>query len=294
MKGLINKAKKGKNEYIRHFNTDYYAKHKWLCGCDIKLAVYCFPCLCFGGGISWTKTGVTYLGHLSEKIKKHENSFKHLQNEANLKVLGTINIFDKIDSGYKIRIQRHNEEIDKNRYILEKILNCIKFCGQHNLPLRGHNEKINSNNKGVFLGVIELCKNLDVSLRSHFENSKVFKGTSKTIQNDLLDCILLVTRKQILLEIETAQFVSIIVDETTDISNMFQLVIVFRYELKGQPVERFWGFLNPDGHNAESLTSTILSEINPILKNTPNKLIAQSYDGAAVMSGQKSGVNVRD
>jgi hypothetical protein len=56
---------------------------------------------------------------------------------------------------------------------------------------------------------------------------------------------------------------------------MFQLVIVFRYELKGQPVERFWGFLNLDGHNAESLTSTILSEINPILKNTPNKLIAQ-------------------
>lgn len=34
LKGLINKAKKGKNEYIRHFNTDYYAKHKWLCGCD--------------------------------------------------------------------------------------------------------------------------------------------------------------------------------------------------------------------------------------------------------------------
>jgi hypothetical protein len=113
------------------------------------------------------------LGHLSEKIKKHDNSFKHLQNEANLKVLGTINIFDKIDSDYKIRIQRHNEGIDKNHYILENILNCIRFCGQHNLPLRGHNEKINSNNKGVFIGVIELCKDLDVSLRSHFENSCV-------------------------------------------------------------------------------------------------------------------------
>ncbi|XP_025417998.1 zinc finger MYM-type protein 1-like [Sipha flava] len=134
---------------------------------------------------------------------------------------------------------------------------------------RGHNEKINSNSKGVFLDVIELCKDLDIVY------------------------YILVTRKQILLEIETAQFVSIIVNETTGISNMFQLVIVFRYELKGQPVECFWGFLNPDGHNAESLTSTILSEINPILKNTPNKLIAQSYDCAAVMSRQKSGVNVK-
>lgn len=40
LKGLIYKAKKGKNEYIRHFNTDYYAKQKWLCGCDLKLAVF--------------------------------------------------------------------------------------------------------------------------------------------------------------------------------------------------------------------------------------------------------------
>jgi hypothetical protein len=70
--------------------------------------------------ISWTKTGVTHLDHLSEKIKKHENSFKHLQNEANLTVLGTINIFDKIDSGYKIRIQRHNEEIDKKSLYIRK------------------------------------------------------------------------------------------------------------------------------------------------------------------------------
>lgn len=151
----------------------------------MKQAVFCFPCLCFGGDFSWTKTGVTHLGHLSEKIKKHENSFKHLHNEANLNLnLGTINILDKMNTGYKIGIQRHNGEVDKNRYILDKIVNCIKFCGKHNLPLRGHNEKISSINKGVFLGAIELCKDLYVNLRSHYENSKVFKRTSKAIQND--------------------------------------------------------------------------------------------------------------
>jgi len=59
----------------------------------------------------------------------------------------------------------------------------------------------------------------------------VFKETFKILQNDLLGCILLVTKKQILLQIATAQFISIIVDETTDIF-IFQLVIVFRYEIK--------------------------------------------------------------
>jgi hypothetical protein len=45
---------------------------------------------------------------------------------------------------------------------------------------------------------------------------------------------------------------------------MLQLVIVFLYELKGQPRERFWGLINSNGNNAESLTSILLSEINPI------------------------------
>jgi hypothetical protein len=132
-----------------------------------------------------------------------------------------------MNSGYKVGIQRHNREIKENRYILDKILNCIEFCEKYNLPLSGHEEKINSTNKGVFPSVVYLCKNLDISLGSHFENSKVFKRTSKSKQNDLLNCILLIARKQILLEIETVKFFSIIIDDTTDISNKFQLVIVF-------------------------------------------------------------------
>jgi len=35
-----------------------------------------------------------------------------------------------MNTGYKIGIQRRNKEVDKNRYTLEKILNCIK-CGKH-------------------------------------------------------------------------------------------------------------------------------------------------------------------
>ncbi|XP_022171532.1 uncharacterized protein LOC111034562, partial [Myzus persicae] len=65
------------------------------------------------------------------------------------------------------------------------------------------------------------------------------------------------------------------------------------YEVQGQPVERFWGFENPNGHNAEALSQTIFGLIDPLLEKSPNKLIAQSYDGASVMSGQKGGVNVK-
>lgn len=293
LKDLKTKYKKGKSEYFRNFNPALYMKNEWLCGCEIKQALFCFPCLLFGGETAWTKIGVTDLQHLNAKIVKHENSFKHIHNATNLNLLGKVDIRHQIDIGYKIGIQRHNELVDKNRYVLDKILNCIKCCGKHELPLRGHDEKTSSKNQGVFRGILDLCTDLDSSLRDHFEKSTVFKGTSKTIQNDLLDSILSVCRNKIVNEIEQSEFISIIVDETTDISNIFQLVLIIRYEVQGRPVERFWGFENPNGHNAEALSQTIFGLIDPLLEKSPNKLIAQSYDGAAVMSGQKGGVNVK-
>lgn len=139
---FINISKKGQKEYTRHFNIELYQKFKWLCGCETTVSLFCFPCVCFGGDSSWSKTGVKDLIHLLVKLNKHENSFKHLQNEANFKLLGTMDIRSQIDSGYKLGIKRHNEQVSKNRNILEKILNCVKFCGNYELPLRGHDEKV--------------------------------------------------------------------------------------------------------------------------------------------------------
>lgn len=89
---LINKSKKGQKEYTRHFNTDLYQKFKWLYGCETTVTLFCFPCVCFGGDLSWSRTGVKDLIHLLAKINKHENLFKHLQNETNFKALGTVDI----------------------------------------------------------------------------------------------------------------------------------------------------------------------------------------------------------
>jgi len=293
LKDLKTKYKKGKNEYFRNCNPALYLKNEWLCGCEKKQALFCFPCLLFGGETAWTKIGVTDLQHLNAKIVKHGNSFKHINNATNLNLLGKVDKRHQIDIDYKIGIQRHNELVEKNRHVLDKILNFIKCCGKHELPIQDHNEKTSSKNLGIFHGILDLYIDLDSSLRDHFEKSAVFRGTSKTIQNDLLDSILSVYQNKIVNEIQQSEFISIIVNETTDISNIFQLAFVLRYEVQGRPVERFWGFENPNGHNAKALSQTIFDLIDPLLEKSPNKLIAQSYDGAAVMSGQKAGVNVK-
>ena len=53
----------------------------------------------------------------------------------NLSMLGTVNIGQQIDSGYAAFIHRHNEQVDKNRQIVSRIISCIKFCEKFELPL---------------------------------------------------------------------------------------------------------------------------------------------------------------
>ncbi|KAJ8892224.1 hypothetical protein PR048_004804 [Dryococelus australis] len=68
----------------------------------------------------------------------------------------------------------------------------------------------------------------------------------------------------------------------TDISSMFQLVVVFRCVLpNGQAVERFWQFVNPSGHDAASIALCICIVLDSVV-DEHEKAISQSYDGASV------------
>lgn len=66
-------------EYRRLFNYRLYDRNSWICGCDVLNKFFCFPCLLFAKGTdkSWTKTGVADLSHLSQNLKKHEQSVSH-------------------------------------------------------------------------------------------------------------------------------------------------------------------------------------------------------------------------
>lgn len=292
----INQTQKGcksRPAFTRKFDINVYDKVLWLCGCDESNAFFCFICLLFGGEENWTKIGVRDLKHLTEKCKKHENSPKHKNNLVSFQLLGKTNIASSLSRAYAEQIINHNETVKKNRLVLSKIIDILKLCGTCNLPLRGHNEKIDSTNRGVFLEVVDYSRKIDSILDNHLSDARVFKGTSKIIQNELLQCMFEVCKDQILQEIEETSFLSVMSDDTTDISTQCQMVLVFRYELKGQIFEKFWGFFNPEGQDANLLSKCILHQLDLVLKNCPNKLICQTYDGAAVMKGHLGGVNVK-
>ncbi|CAH2021371.1 unnamed protein product [Acanthoscelides obtectus] len=206
-----------------------------------------------------------------------------MNNVFSFSILGKLNIRTQLNSAYRNDLIKHNNQVD-NRYVLNKIINCIRFCGAFELALRGHDEKENSENSGIFKELVNFSAELDNELKVHIQSAKLFKGTSKTTQNELLECMLDVYHEEVKKEIPNSPFVAVIADETTDVACEFQ------YLCKGQPVERFWRFYVPDGHDAKSIAACVLNVVNPLLDQNPKKLIAQSYDGASVMSGELNGV----
>jgi len=130
---------------------------------------------------------------------------------------------------------------------------------------------------------------LDPKLSGHLSTSTVFSGLSGDIQNDLIQSISNVLLKTIKNEIEHTNFISIIMDETTDIMSKSQLSTILRYVTNEGVEERFLGFVDVShDRSAKCLTEHVFRLLNEY--QCTDKLVAQTYDGAAVMSGQHNGL----
>lgn len=195
---IIQQSKDRGKQYTCSFFQTWFSSKAWLTACSEANALFCFPCLLFqmsGSDPAWIKTGICDLKHFSQKTKRHEQTAIHMENALRLAMFGKINMSCQLDEGYRIGIRKHNEEVDKNRHILSKI---IESCGAFELALRGHDESESSENPGVFRGLVDFVASLDTVLHEHLQTATEFKGTSKTVQNEVLDCMLSVLRECII------------------------------------------------------------------------------------------------
>ena len=60
---------------------------------------------------------------------------------------------------------RRNEKIAKNKHVLNRVIDALKFLGIHELHLRGNDESWMSPNRGAFLDLLEYSANMDEKLR---------------------------------------------------------------------------------------------------------------------------------
>ena len=160
--------------------------------------------------------------------RKHGRSNCHLEAYKKWKTFDATERVDILFSrARREEVQRHNEQVRQSRETLKTTSEAILFLSKQELAFRCHDESKDGLNKGNYWELLECFATYDsvFERRLHREltegemiHSGVFTGVYSEIQNDLIECIDSVIQDQIDKEIENCRFLSIQVDETTDVS----------------------------------------------------------------------------
>ncbi|XP_060951206.1 zinc finger MYM-type protein 1-like [Limanda limanda] len=275
----------------RTFKREWFERKTWLTASTTKRALFCFPCLLFGDASFidsvWATDGYKDLKHLTERTAKHESSKSHINCAIKLGLLGSVNRVAQQDSLYQQNILEH-KQTEENRYVLGRLISCLKLCGKCELGLVCHDESADSVNPGMFRCIFEMMCEGDTRLKRHYDSEPMFKGTSSTIQNELLDCMYEVYRCELAKQLLNTRFVAVQVDEITDNACKSQMVIVLRYMVDNSVTERFLEFIEVKNKTATGLSTAIKHALEPM--RLTEKLVAQTYDGTAVIRGSAGGV----
>ena len=194
----------------------------------------------------------------------------------------------------------HQQEIKRNRKYLSVIIETLIFTAQQDIPQRNSTKDrtdlgtASDVNRGNFLELLHLrCRDLPwLSFKLNENLKKHSQWLSPEIQNEIFDIAATLVRKAICKNVADAEVFSLIIDETTDISNTEHLVLCIRYLFQGSIRESFVGFHSPQNTEGETLfllIRRVLEELGLEISN----VVGQCYDGAANMSGIHKGVASR-
>lgn len=278
-----------KNPVKRSFQSSWFANRTWLHYDEANDLAFCHVCMIahrdgklnsanldkafiLNGFYNWKDASVSF--------KKHDSSKCHRDSVDKVITLpkSTKDIGETLSS-------KHAEEKSDNRDCLRKILSSLRFLGRQGLPIRGHGDEADGN----YIQLLTL-RGEDDSLVLDWLKRKNEKYTCAEVQNGMLRIMALSILRDIAQNIRNSVFYSIMADETTDVSNREQCVLVLRHvddDLVAH--EKFIGLYKVDSIDSDTLTKTIedcLLRMNLSLNNCRG----QCYDGAGNMSGAKNGV----
>ncbi|XP_076330620.1 zinc finger MYM-type protein 1-like [Tachypleus tridentatus] len=186
----------------------------------------------------------------------------------------------------------HAKTVEENSHYIRAVIDRLFYTASQNEAQRSHREGSQSDNRGNFLELLDMISRCDETMKK-LSGPGSAKYVHHDIQNELLDIIAGMIRKDISKEIMEAEHFALMVDETKDVSKQEQLSIVVRYLHQQSLHLEFLDFTGAEGLDADSLLKKILETLVKYGIDH-NACIDQCYDGAAVMSGHISGVQERD
>ena len=212
----------------RSFQHSWFAKWPWLHYVEERDVALCFTCTraysekkiqwSSNVDLAFVSKGFSNWKDANGKFAIHASSKCH--KEAVLKMV-TLPSTTR-DVAESLSTQHQREKLERRKCFL-KVLSSIKFLARQGLPLRGHGDESDSN----FLQLLKLRGEDDARIATWLEK-KTDKYTAPDMQNEILKVMALEVLRQVVSSLHMAIFLTIMVDETTDMPNKEQVVICFR------------------------------------------------------------------
>ncbi|KAL4135611.1 hypothetical protein QTP88_007209 [Uroleucon formosanum] len=214
------------------------------------------------------------------KLDAHAKSNLHLtcmvKWSAYQKTKETGSVYSQISS-------QHSLMVKNNRMYMKMLVDIVLFLSCQGIGFRGHDETKDSLNQGNFKDLCKLLEKSNEEFRKKFNLKTNY--TSHIIQDGLINICADVVK-----DIEDVEVFGIMCDEARCYKQE-QMALCVRYVKNLDVVERFLGFIDcSKNQDAESLYQYILWYLKMCKISSKPQIVAESYDGANVMSGKFNGL----
>nr|XP_043629731.1 zinc finger MYM-type protein 1-like [Erigeron canadensis] len=240
------------------------------------------------GGDSFTIKGFN-CWNKTESLVKHVGEINSHHNRALKSCEDLVNPKQNIEMAF----HKQDDVVRRaNRIRLNATVSACRFCLKCALPFRGHDERETFLFKGNFLETMDLILSQNEELRNLPKAAGNNQYKAPSIQKDIATCFELEIFKSIFQEIGDDVF-SLLVDESSDVSQKEQMAIVLRYvDAYGLVKERFVELI----HVKETTSLFLKDAIDTFFaqhKLSLGRLKGQGYDGASNMRGEFNGLKAR-
>ena len=230
---------------------------------------------------AFTRVGFSSWNKALERFKMHEKSDMH---RAAAQVVHNIN--NGVNVSASMSTGKAKQMADA-RTALMGILSTVQVLAWQGLAIRGHEDETSN-----FVNILRV-RSRDIPELKAWLARKEYTWMSKDILNEMVEILAHSLLRTLLTDLQAAEFFSVIMDETADISVKEQASICIRVvteELETEEV--FLGFYQTASTTSETLFQ-LLQDVLIRFSLPVSRLRGQCYDGAANMAGARTGLQAR-
>lgn len=284
------------SKQYRCFQSSWYNKYTWLEYSCRQDSAFCFCCRWFRAGnqsAGGTNDIFTKLGYKNwqKAIQTGRGLEGHVQSSYHKACFHSWKMWQEgHQNSTSIGHQLNHTLLQSNRLYVSYIANLVRFLVMNEKPMRGTDEVIGNRYSGFFLAMIERDIETNSELRRAVHSiPKNCTYTSPESQNEIIEIWFKLVQNEIVRLVSRSEMYCVMADETRNKNNVEDMCVCIRYiDDEFTPHEYLLDVASLTGLNASEISKALLAVLNGTIGT--DRLVAQSYDGASVMSGSTGGV----